>query len=185
MIQTEYFQVGSNDISLDVKFQGPELVYDRDFWEDSLIGPVSKSHWIKYWEIGRWYLLVITTVLPFLLYPIEILSKSWLTSLLGLMACCLPSKSRRFMLHSFKHFRWRGSHCRRNSLHPRIAIAWSFIQTSRGILQCYTDVWLRCVHSVELVCEGPRRLHQEFIAYLSSHWNHRIIFSIISSSITR
>lgn len=86
-----YQQVSIQDI-LPVKLQTKKilLVEDRDFWTDEIIH-VEKSLWINYWVKGRIYLLPFLVVLPFILFPIEILKKAWITSLFGLIACCLPS----------------------------------------------------------------------------------------------
>lgn len=64
--------------------------YDRNF-DDDLIGPVVKSKICVAWDYGRWVLLAFLVTLPALLYPVDVISKAWPTSLLGLVACCLPS----------------------------------------------------------------------------------------------
>lgn len=87
----KYYQISSEDVELPKVSIPDDLVYDREWISDKLYGPIERSRWIRYWMRGRYYLLFITTILPFLLFPISTLKKAYVTSLLGLLACCLPS----------------------------------------------------------------------------------------------
>jgi uncharacterized membrane protein YfcA len=66
-------------------------LFGRDLWSDELYGPIERNYWIALWEYGRYYLLVLLAILPFLVLSWEEIQKAWSTSLFGLLACCLPS----------------------------------------------------------------------------------------------
>ena len=87
---TKYYQLRDCDLPKIVIDDKILLVNDRDFYTDEIL-LCAKTKIAAYWMPLRMYLLVILTIIPFLLFPIDVLKKSWITSLLGLIACCLPS----------------------------------------------------------------------------------------------
>ena len=87
---TKYYQLSYQELPKVVIDDKILLVNDRDFYTDEVY-QCAKAKWGTYWIKFRVYLLGLLTILPFLLFPIDVLKKSWITSLLGLIACCLPS----------------------------------------------------------------------------------------------
>lgn len=83
---SKVFELSTNDVQ-----KSEALLFNRDWWNDEKYGPVEKTLLAKFWEIGRWVLLAVLTFLPFGIYSLNELSNAWLTSLMGLLACCLPS----------------------------------------------------------------------------------------------
>ena len=84
-----YFQLPTHQ-ELKIIIEEEKMVYDRDFKTDEII-QCQKLKIAQYWIKHRLHLLCFLTVLPFILYPLETLKKTWITSFLGLLACCLPS----------------------------------------------------------------------------------------------
>eukprot|EP01038_Epipyxis_sp_PR26KG_P004545 gene4545-6416_t len=65
--------------------------FSRDYINDEPYGPVNKSSYVTCWEYGRWFLLILLIIQPFLFFELNDLKYAWVTSIFGLLACCLPS----------------------------------------------------------------------------------------------
>lgn len=64
--------------------------YERN-WRDEIVGPVEKSFILVGWEYGRWILLAVLLVLPFLTFSLADLSKGWIMSPLAFAVSCILS----------------------------------------------------------------------------------------------
>lgn len=107
MKTSTYYQINDEDLQGVIHIRAPDLEYSfrkseqivvhknlkytRDIITDELIGPIEAPAWTEIWERTKWILFVILIIIPFLVFPIDVISKCGITSILGLIACCFPS----------------------------------------------------------------------------------------------
>lgn len=74
-----------------VTISGRPLQLSRHWLTDEVVGPFEQMWVLTFWLWFRWPLFLILLWIPWYLYSLPHLMKCSITSLLGIIACCLPS----------------------------------------------------------------------------------------------